>query len=92
MTSGQIVIECNACYYLVQKSPKMDPRKVYDRLQREDRKHNRHKTKNYQIYYTILGPILESKKAPRVVKKLSKKKRSKHTEDGSQIMPKLGAK
>ena len=92
MTSGQIVIECNACYYLVQKSPKMDPRKVYDRLQREDRRHNRHKTKKQQISYPILGPILESKKTPNVFKRLSEKKGGEHTGDGSQVMPKLGAK
>ena len=89
MASGQIVIECNACYYLVQKSPKMDPRKVYDRLQRQDRKHNRQKTKKQQISYPILGPILKSKKAPNVFKKLSEKKSGEPTEDGSKIMPKL---
>ena len=46
VTSSQIVIECNACYNVVKKSIKMAPTKACDRLQRDDRKHSRHKKKN----------------------------------------------
>ena len=70
----------------------MDSKKVYDRLQREDRKHNRHKTKKHQIYSPILGPILESTKAPNVFKKLNEKKGSEPNEGGGKIIPKLVSK
>ena len=92
VTSGQIVMECNACYNLVKKSTENGSKKAWGELQREDREHNRHKPKKHQISYSILGPILGPKTAPRVFKKLSEKKRRKHTEDRDQIMPKLGSK
>ena len=91
-TAVQIVIEYHACYNLAKKSPKTDPTKVCDRLQREDRGHKRHKTEKGQNDSPILGPILESTKAPNVFKKLNEKKGSEPNEGGGKIIPKLVSK